>query len=63
MRTRDHSAAVRGRRMREQDDWAEFYPNRSGFSAPWDGLYIPVHRDSVTGIVLAEFRAAAPRSR
>ncbi|MER6219549.1 hypothetical protein ACWCYL_17475 [Streptomyces sp. 900105755] len=23
----------------EQDDWAEFYPNRLGFSAPWDGLY------------------------
>ncbi|MFE7531711.1 hypothetical protein ACFU7Y_39320 [Kitasatospora sp. NPDC057542] len=21
----------------EQDDWAEFYPNRLGFSAPWDG--------------------------
>ncbi|WP_405562708.1 hypothetical protein OG418_00325 [Streptomyces phaeochromogenes] len=25
--------------------------------------YIPVHWDSVTGIVLAEFRAATPRSR
>ncbi|MFJ9565986.1 hypothetical protein ACIRQQ_38850 [Streptomyces fuscichromogenes] len=23
----------------EQDDWAEFYPNRLGFSVPWDGLY------------------------
>ncbi|MFD7639502.1 hypothetical protein ACFV4P_02495 [Kitasatospora sp. NPDC059795] len=22
----------------EQEDWAEFYPNRLGFSAPWDGL-------------------------
>ncbi|MEU6625101.1 hypothetical protein ABZ926_30650 [Streptomyces litmocidini] len=23
----------------EQHDWAEFYPNRLGFSAPWDGSY------------------------
>jgi formate hydrogenlyase regulatory protein HycA len=23
----------------ERDDWAEFYPNRLGFSAPWDGSY------------------------
>jgi formate hydrogenlyase regulatory protein HycA len=23
----------------EQEDWAEFYPNRLGFSAPWDGSY------------------------
>lgn len=27
------------------------------------GLYIPAHRNSVPGIVPAEFRAAAPRSR
>jgi formate hydrogenlyase regulatory protein HycA len=23
----------------EQDDWAEFYPGRLGFSSPWDGCY------------------------
>jgi formate hydrogenlyase regulatory protein HycA len=23
----------------ERDDWAEFYPIRLGFSAPWDGTY------------------------
>ncbi|MFB6888271.1 hypothetical protein ACFCX4_03020 [Kitasatospora sp. NPDC056327] len=23
----------------EQDDWAEFYPDGLGFSAPWDGDY------------------------
>ncbi|KAB1984189.1 hypothetical protein F8144_28470 [Streptomyces triticiradicis] len=22
-----------------EDDWAELYPDRLGFSAPWDGLY------------------------
>ncbi|MET7685767.1 hypothetical protein [Streptomyces sp. NPDC005423] len=27
------------------------------------GLYVPVHRDPVTGIVLAEIRATAPRRR
>ncbi|WP_327321111.1 hypothetical protein OG735_00265 [Streptomyces sp. NBC_01210] len=30
--------------------------------ADW-GLYVPVHRDPVTGIVLAEFPAATQRSR
>jgi hypothetical protein len=24
---------------REQDDWAELYPDRLGFSHPWNGLY------------------------
>jgi formate hydrogenlyase regulatory protein HycA len=23
----------------EEDDWAEFYPGRLGFSSPWDGCY------------------------
>lgn len=22
-----------------EDDWAELYPDRLGFSAPWDGSY------------------------
>lgn len=30
--------------------------------ADW-GLHVPVHRDPATGLVLAEIRAAAPRSR
>ncbi|MFD3932655.1 hypothetical protein [Streptomyces sp. NPDC058614] len=27
------------------------------------GLYVPVHRDSVTGVVVAEIRATTPRRR
>ncbi|MFC1431618.1 hypothetical protein ACEZDB_13290 [Streptacidiphilus sp. N1-3] len=23
----------------EQNDWAELYPDRLGFSSPWNGLY------------------------
>ncbi|MGW5418642.1 hypothetical protein [Streptomyces sp. NPDC003943] len=23
----------------EREDWAEFYPERLGFGAPWDGSY------------------------
>ncbi|MFF4795646.1 hypothetical protein ACFY2M_39435 [Streptomyces sp. NPDC001276] len=30
--------------------------------ASW-GLYVPVHRDPVTGVVLAGIRATAPRRR
>ncbi|MFF7954084.1 hypothetical protein [Streptomyces griseorubiginosus] len=30
--------------------------------ADW-GLYVPVHRDAVTGVVLAEVRVTIPRRR
>ncbi|WP_258049691.1 hypothetical protein [Streptomyces finlayi] len=33
-----------------------------GEAADW-GLYVPVHRDSVTGVVLAEARVTIPRRR
>ncbi|MCT6782232.1 hypothetical protein LXH09_37045 [Streptomyces sp. CS7] len=44
-----------------EDPWAGSWFSTEG-AAEWT-LYVPVHRDPVTGEVMAEERTTAPRSR